>query len=101
MYKCIKLNFSGQTYVLAISKYLHDIHRSLQADPSVLLYFSSLQRRILKYTRGYYFESISPFSLAIALPDNYGFNIIKFKNNVPRDFDGLGKLGNWSVHPEW
>lgn len=68
-------------------------------------YTLSFQKRILKYTRHYFYYKLSPFSIAVALPKTYGFNYITFKNfKTGADIEiikNLQRSKNWFVHPEW
>lgn len=58
--------------------------------------------------RHYYYTKIEPFSMAIALPDGYGFLVSRMEvsadkmERIQRDLrKSLKNNDNWRVHPKW
>ncbi|XP_031340092.1 voltage-dependent calcium channel subunit alpha-2/delta-3-like isoform X2 [Photinus pyralis] len=65
-------------------------------------------RRVFLSRRHYFYTKIGPFSLVIAIPDNYGFYKIRYESKNGSDtlqnskqLSGLRLTKNWKVHPEW
>ncbi|XP_017784355.1 PREDICTED: voltage-dependent calcium channel subunit alpha-2/delta-3-like [Nicrophorus vespilloides] len=61
-------------------------------------------KRVILSSRHYFYTKIGPFSLVIALPDRYGFLVIRHPKSDPSVKMILKMLSsnkNWRVHPKW